>query len=341
MKTKKTISVLFVLFLLLVANFGRSEEQFKGDTIRIRFDEFMIEITSADLIKTPLKQAEIGETATKISDWLDEVSVAEPEADEQIYIQISDVDGKEKLNYKNVTFESRKRTSKKVVISDGKILEKDYGNYIVEIREPVFTIKYYLKELQDLKTISGVPVNEQITDAEKLLPEGRKKINGWLTLNDEGNFDSHFLDEASPFTLDMLILNAGVGAGMIKNQWVTDINFKVGLAFAKKGLRRNMYFAEFKMYYDFSNASSDNLFSINSFVSAGWEHNFSKNNDKEKWFGMSLGYLVDRNTDFFEKNTWRFALHKKINQTISVSPELYFNGFFENIYPGIQVGITF
>jgi len=198
-----------------------------------------------------------------------------------------------------------------------------------------------LQELTDLKKTSSDIFAEQISAAEKLLPVGRKKINGWLTLNNEGNFDTHFLDEASPLTLDMLILNAGVGAGVIKNQWVNDISLKVGLGFAKKGIQRNIYFAEFKMYYDFSNASSENLFSINSFLAAGWEHNFSKNIEKEKWFGLSLGYLVDRNTDFFEKNTWRFAIHKKINQTISVSPELYFNGFFENIYPGVQIGISF
>lgn len=341
MKTKKTITVLLILFLILCVKSGWGVEQFKGDTIRMKFEKFMIEVISSDLSKNSLKQAAIAESAIKISDLIEAVRISEPGVDELIYILISDVDGNKSLNYQNVTFENRKKTVKKMVFSSGKILDKDFGNYLIEFRKPDFTVKYYLTVLQDLKKISEVSFKQQIEAAEKLIPDGRKKINGWLTLNDEGNFEPHFLDEASPATLDMLILNAGVGAGVIKNQWVNDISFKVGLGFMNKGLQRNVYFAEFKMYYDFSNASSDNLFSINSFVTAGWEHNFSKTIEKEKWFGLSLGYLVDRNTDFFEKNTWRFAIHKRINQTISVSPELYFNGFFENIYPGVQIGISF
>jgi len=341
MKTKKTITALLILVLLMLANSGWSAEQFKGDTIRIKFEDFMIEVVSPDLIKNPLKQAGIQQNAIKISDWLEAVNIIEPMPDELIYILISEADGKEKLNFRNVTFENRKRTSKKMVFSDMKILEKDFGNYVIEIRESVYSIKYYLQKIEDLKKISAETSSEQILAAEKLLPAGRKKINGWLTLNKEGNFDSYFLVESSPVTSDMLYLNVGVGAGIVKNQWVTDINFALGFACGNKGLQRNLYYAGFKVVYDFSNASGDNLFSVNSFISAGWEHNLSKNYEKEKWFGLSLGYLVDRNTDFFEKNTWNFAIHKRINQTISVSPEIYFNGFFQNIYPGVQVGISF
>ena len=341
MKTKKTITLLFILILILISSSGWGVEQFKGDTARIRFNDFMIEIISADLFKNQLKQAAIDENAAKISDWLEAVKIAEPKPDELIYIMISEVDGKGKLNYKNVTFENRKRTLKKMVFTDGKTLERDFGNYVIELREPVFTTKYYLNELQDLKKISGELIKEQISKAGALIPDGRKKINGWLTLNDQGGFDSNFLDEASPVTSDMIVLTAGVGAGVIKNQWANDINFKVGFAFGNKGLQRNLYFAEFKMVYDFSNASSDNLFSVNSFLTLGWDHNFSKNYEKEKWFGLSFGYLVDRKTDFFEKNTWKFAINKRINQTISVSPEIYFNGFFKNIFPGVQIGISF
>jgi hypothetical protein len=316
-------------------------EQFKGDTIRIRFESFMIEVQSPDLIKQALKQSEIEGKAAKISNWLNAVSISEPMFDELIYILISDGDSKEKRNYQNITFEHRKKTSKKMVFSKGEILEKDFGNYIIEFNSPDFTIKYFLTDLSDLGKISKGEINSQLLAAEKLIPEGRKKINGWLILNENEDFESHFLDESAPLTLDMLSLNIGVGAGIVKNQWVNDISLKVGFGFMNKGLQRNAYYAEFKMVYDFLNASSDKLFSINSFVTAGWEHNYSRNIDKEKWFGVSLGYLVDRNTDFFEKNTWKFAVHKRINQTISVSPELYFNDFFKNVYPGIQIGISF
>jgi hypothetical protein len=204
-----------------------------------------------------------------------------------------------------------------------------------------FTTIFYLESLAELSKITNDSFKEHISLAQSLIPEGKKKVNGWLKWNGSDNFESHFLSESSPYTLDMLILTAGVGAGVIKNQWVNDINFKVGLGFANKGIMRNSYFAEYKMYYDFSESGDNKFFSFNSFLSIGWEHNFSNSLEKEKWVGLSVGYLVDRNTEFFKKDTWRLSLQKKINQTISVSPELYFNGFFKNVYPGVQVGLNF
>ena len=75
MKTKKTITTLLITVLMLIANSGWSAEQFKGDTVRIKFEEFMIEIISPDLIKNPLKQAGIQQNAIKISDWLEAVNI--------------------------------------------------------------------------------------------------------------------------------------------------------------------------------------------------------------------------------------------------------------------------
>ena len=51
MKTKKTITLLFILILILISSSGWGVEQFKGDTARIRFNDFMIEKISGDLFK--------------------------------------------------------------------------------------------------------------------------------------------------------------------------------------------------------------------------------------------------------------------------------------------------
>lgn len=338
MKTKFT---LLTLILLLISVSMLANERFKGDTVRIQFKNFRIEVITTDLTQNTLTDAQLGETAVKIGKWLDFAKVAEPQPDEMIYIKISEATSAGIQGFKNVTFENKKRNKRSIVISEDDVLTKDFGNYRVELLENNFTIRYYLNDLKDLNTLSSGDFTKQIREAEKLIPSGRKKLNGWMQLNDAGEFETHFLDETPPFTLDMLYLSAGVGAGIIKNQWVNDINFKIGFGFASKGIERNLYFAEFKMYYDFPGANAQNSFSINSFVSIGLEHNFSKNMDKAKWFGMSVGYLLDRNSDFFEKNTWKLAMHKRINQTISVNPELYFNGFFKNIYPGVQLGIAF
>ena len=52
------------------------------------------------------------------------------------------------------------------------------------------------------------------------------------------------------------------------------------------------------------------------------EHNMSEDPSKEKWVGFSLGYLTGRNGDFFEKNTFKLGFVKRINNVISINPEL-------------------
>jgi len=150
----KTISLFLVLILLSITGLGWSAGPFKGDTIRIKLADYMIEVISPDLTRNPLKEAGISEKAIKISDWLGAVNINEPKPDELIYILISNVDDKEKLNYQNVAFENRKRTSEKMVFSEGKILQKGFGNYVIEMRDPVFTVIYYLQQLKSCSRLA-------------------------------------------------------------------------------------------------------------------------------------------------------------------------------------------
>ena len=93
--------------------------------------------------------------------------------------------------------------------------------------------------------------------------------------------------------------------------------------------------------YDFSGSNENKFFELNHFVSLAWEHNFSNSPLEDKWYGFSAGYLVKRNNDFFKENTFRVSVKKRINDTISLKPELYFNDFFKNIYPGVRFTVTF
>ena len=140
----------------------------------------------------------------------------------------------------------------------------------------------------------------------------------------------------------MIEINAGVGGGWIKNQFVSGFNFRVGLAFAKKGMTRNKYFADYELLYDFTNPDFKTGFkALNGFLSLGYEKNFSMNPDKANWYGISAGFLVFRDNDFFEKNTFKIAVHKQISNSILLKPEIYFSDFFTNGFPGLRVQVTF
>lgn len=56
---------------------------------------------------------------------------------------------------------------------------------------------------------------------------------------------------------------------------------------------------------------------------------------------FSLGYLINRNGDYFEKNTFRFGAGKLKFTKTSIEPSLYFNNFLKGITPGIRITQSF
>ena len=76
--------------------------------------------------------------------------------------------------------------------------------------------------------------------------------------------------------MDMLILSGGIGSGWVKNSFVSDIIFKLGLGFSRKGMMKNIYSAEWNMMYVFSDSNENKFFELNHFVSIGWEHKLFK-----------------------------------------------------------------
>lgn len=56
---------------------------------------------------------------------------------------------------------------------------------------------------------------------------------------------------------------------------------------------------------------------------------------------FSLGYLINRNGDYFEKNTFRFGAGKLKLKKTSIEPSMYFNNFFKGVTPGIRISQSF
>ncbi len=236
---------------------------------------------------------------------------------------------------------SIKNSSKLFVVSEGNILETDFGNIVLEIEDENYLIRLHLEKLADVKIVNSQDFLDKIRDADSKIPNNRKKINAWLIENNTHSFNTYFLNEVPPLTDDMLELNAGVGAGWIYNQFVSSFNFRLGFAFAKKGILKNRYFIDHELLYDFSNPQGETKFDLNGFLSFGYERNFSLDPNKAKWYGISAGFMVIRNGNFFEKNTFRISVHRQVNNSITIKPEIYFNDFVKNGTPALKVQIAF
>nr|WP_321354221.1 hypothetical protein [uncultured Draconibacterium sp.] len=340
----KTIISFIFLFLLSSSVFGK-EAAFKGDTIWYKFDKVLIEVTSNNAKQYSIDKLSIQERIKQIKGVLSEMTIAPLAEDESIVMTFKNQDEVDwNTHFKEIELERIERNKTKLVVfEDGTTFEKEQGQYKFHFLYQELEIKISINDLNNLEYFSSAEFNEKLKMVTDFFSESerneRKRMVGWLDLRTD-EVKTYFSNIANQ-NYDMIILSGGIGAGWVKNSFVSDINFRVGLSFGKKGMYKNIYAIDYSMMYDFSESNDNDYFKLNHFVSLAWEHNFSSTPEKDKWYGFSVGYLVKRNNDFFKKNTFKVAVNKKINDTFTVKPELYFNDFLKNVYPGIRLSVAF
>ncbi|MBD3627166.1 hypothetical protein [Cyclobacterium sp.] len=138
--------------------------------------------------------------------------------------------------------------------------------------------------------------------------------------------------------MDMLSLKAGVGANVFQNRLLTDISGEIGLHLNQKGILKDQFYISNNLLFSFD---VDRSLVTNNFTNIGYRRNFSNQRDKPNWLGVEFGMLTKRSGDIFKPNTLRLGVNWEIGKNISVSPQLYFNGFFKQVSPGFRVGIGF
>ncbi len=341
---KKIIAVFLFFFTSLTA---MSVTRFhKGDTVRYKFDKILVEIASTNALKKGTAMESNVVRIKQIQKILSELTIVPLAEDERITIRFKEMDDDLiAWNYKEVELSRSKRNTKTLVVfDDGTTFEKDFGQYCVFFSFKALETKIYLNDLADLELILGKDFKTKTEKAEQFLKAEfgqnyRKDIHAWLDLR--GDEVKGYFQNDTGNNLDMLILSGGIGSGWVKNSFVSDIHFRLGVSFSNKGMFKNIYAIDYSMMYDFQESNENKFYELNHFVSLNWEHNFSNTPASDKWYGFSFGYLVKRNNDFFKKNTFKLGVNKKINDTFIVKPELYFNDFFKNVYPGMRLSVAF
>ncbi|WP_303923176.1 hypothetical protein [Draconibacterium sediminis] len=346
MKSIQRISV-FILLIFISGSVLAQKDVFKGDTIWYKSNKLLVEVVSPDFSTQATETQTVKDQIIRLQKMLDQMSIAEPAEDEQVVIELRTYsDDPFVENFKDLTLWNEKKDSKQLIVfGDGTIFEKDFGQYCFHLIANDMQLRIFVNQLSDLAYFSSESFKEEAARGTEALKDKLGKVyrknpvQAWVDLRQDE--PSVFVQRPRNKSLDMLMLSGGVGAGWAKNTFVSSIDFKFGLAFSRRGMLRNSFFMEWNLMYDFSNSSNNHLFDVNHFVSLGWEHNFSNPGENDKWYGFSFGYLTKRNNNFFEDNTYRFSMNKRINDTFSVKPELYFNDFFKNVYPGIRLSVAF
>lgn len=238
------------------------------------------------------------------------------------YQYLKQLDILESDKIKSFSIEEKKRMSENS-LNRAKILDPS-GSYEVIVG---------FNDITDLTTvdfnsiltaiIGGLPAKHRFLKYLEFQPDDQ---SGKITLSKERH-TGYF---------DMLSLQAGVGANVFRGKFLTDISGELGLQLNQKGILKNQFYVSNNIMFFFD---GENRAVINNFTNVGYRRNFSNQKDKPNWLGIEVGTLTKRSGDIFKPNTMRLGVNWQAGKHITVAPQLYFNGFFQQVSPGFRIGI--
>ncbi|MCU4163520.1 hypothetical protein [Carboxylicivirga caseinilyticus] len=137
--------------------------------------------------------------------------------------------------------------------------------------------------------------------------------------------------------MDVIQLSAGSGLQSLKGQWLGSFNAQAAIIFTRKGIDKHAFSFTYEWMYNFT--TPDQKY-VNEFIDLGYSYNFSRTIGKDEWVGLTFGFMTKQRGEFFANNTYRLGLNTRLNKHLGVGPQIYFNDFFQNVYPGINVSIS-
>ena len=186
----------------------------------------------------------------------------------------------------------------------------------------------------DITNISDLALSECLEKVIAVLPE---KSRGSKSLYYECIDGAVMNLEEKNNKLDFLEFTMGAGAGLVKNTWVPDVSFGVGIGFNKKGIARFPYISS-NMLFDFDLEGGTH---VNTFLNIGCGWDISKQPNKKEILGIELGYLISQQGDLFGENTFKLGANWSPVKGVFVSPHLYVTDNFSTVYPGVRIGFGF
>ncbi|WP_373512358.1 hypothetical protein [Persicitalea sp.] len=199
----------------------------------------------------------------------------------------------------------------------------------------------------DLKDVSMLL--EEMREKTSFLFEKMEKRTDPIVLDRSPEVYGRYLGnrqvQLANFGSDMLMISPGASLGYIRGNWMTSLD--AGFTFYLEKSKLKPTFGYHHQYFFGRDIEGKTKAFQNGFALAGLA--FFKKSDSNiigrkpvvQTGSLTVGYLVHRRGDYYEPNTWRITGGLNLTPNIKVEPEVYFNGAFKNLSPGLRFTIGF
>lgn len=213
-----------------------------------------------------------------------------------------------------------------------------------------YHITFYLNDIKELTDYMNGTLKEKLETIQTnvntkwmpVLGTGSHYLKKDRTITADKN--KGFTENA---TSDFLVANITVNVQNYKSYFVP--SFSLGLRLTLSNRDRTFKWEPglfWEPHYLFAKNNVGKLRTYrNDFLTLTYGQGGTRDHDPKKDFAysavFSLGYLVKREGEYFDKNTFRLGTGKLQLTKTSIEPSMYFNNFFKGVTPGIRITQTF
>lgn len=265
------------------------------------------------------------------------------------------------LGTKKIRIQQHRQAGASFLVSNGDVaslkIEQDTIHFLGTIsyvskppmRKPFidyrhYRLSFFLNDLSDLATYMDGSVSKKIQALQN------NKKSEWNTTAQKGtaylNVD-RTISAKLPGGLvgggDFLNFRISVDIQNYKQYFVPSFSLGAGLILSTPHFKRDIVLS-WDPHFFFAKDGQDKLRTFrNDFLTLTWGQGIVQDNNPRKeshlLFIMSLGYLIKREGEYFDKNTFRIGGGRLslFGGKSKIEPVMYFNNFFKGVTPGVRL----
>ncbi len=270
------------------------------------------------------------------------------------------------MGRKKIRIQLHKPTGSNFLLQSGEVaalkLEQDTVNFMgtklyterSTILKPFSEIRYYrlsffVNQLSDLAGYIDAGLGEKISAIQKNEKARwiKDKEGRWHIKNgDQSIYSNHQPAGYVGSTGDYLTSRWGVSLQNYKNYFVPSVSLGAAVVFNNGNIKREIGLLWEPNFFFAKNVDGKLQTFRNDFVTLTYGQARVKRNEARgiSYLTMySLGYLVNRKGNYFEKNTFRAGAGQVslFKDKIKIEPLFYFNNLFKGVTPGLRLSMNF